>query len=348
MGTIDIYNYEVYLLDYSEGNLTDEQICNLELFAILNPHLEIDLCDLEFESVDIDNSHFNDNVKLKKTEFDLVSENQFVAYIENQLTESEKKHVDLSCLTNQVLADELVLYKKSILIADDFIVYPNPNELKRKNKFIWFNFSPFQFAAAASVVLFIGLFFLFGDYSPTLKPYITMVKSNALEIKINVDDSFFKKKTMALIHNESHIVNPNLKSVSNSKEIPISKKNDIISVAVLNETIKQNNVIDSIGIQNRLVTEKVTLSTINKVNKSITQDENTEVLSNKVSVISEYETQENSIKQNKNGIWAIASRTLNRLNKIGIKYVNGSEISNKEYALNLGRLSVKHHKALEN
>ena len=41
MKKIDTYNYEAYLLDFSEGNLTDKQISDLELFAILNPQFEI-------------------------------------------------------------------------------------------------------------------------------------------------------------------------------------------------------------------------------------------------------------------------------------------------------------------
>lgn len=342
MKKIDTYNYEAYLLDFSEGNLTDKQISDLELFAILNPQFEINLNDLEFDRVDVESIHFSEKTKLKKTELDLVSENQFVAYIENQLNESERKHVDLCCATNQGLANELILFKKSIIIADDFMVYPNPNELKRKHKLIWFNFSPTQFAAAASLVLFIGLVFLFRNYTPTLKSDLTAVKINGLETKINIDYPLIKKKKIVLTNNKAKIGNQNLKAFTNSNQISV---NNITGLA---ETIIQNKVVDTINIQNSIVAEKTKLNTINNVDETVAQTEVVEVLSNNVNVIIENKSQENSIKQNKYSIWAIASRTLNRLNKIGIKYVNGSEIANKEYALSLGRLSVKHHKAQEN
>ena len=44
---IDIQNYEAFLLDYMEGNLSSEETVALQLFAAQHPHLEIDLNDLE-------------------------------------------------------------------------------------------------------------------------------------------------------------------------------------------------------------------------------------------------------------------------------------------------------------
>ena len=43
MQTITIDNYEAYLLDFSEGNLSDDLQVELELFLIQHPELEIDL-----------------------------------------------------------------------------------------------------------------------------------------------------------------------------------------------------------------------------------------------------------------------------------------------------------------
>ena len=43
MSQINIHNYEAYLLDFSEGNLTDELQMELELFLIQHPELDINL-----------------------------------------------------------------------------------------------------------------------------------------------------------------------------------------------------------------------------------------------------------------------------------------------------------------
>ena len=46
MHKINIHNYEAYLLDFSEGNLTGEFQVELELFLIQHPELEINLDEL--------------------------------------------------------------------------------------------------------------------------------------------------------------------------------------------------------------------------------------------------------------------------------------------------------------
>jgi len=43
MGQINIHNYEAYLLDFSEGNFTNELQVELELFLIQHPEIDINL-----------------------------------------------------------------------------------------------------------------------------------------------------------------------------------------------------------------------------------------------------------------------------------------------------------------
>ena len=109
MEDINIHNYEAFLLDYSEGVLTEEQICNLELFIMLNPNLGIDLNELDLVQISDDVICFQEKTNLKKTDSDLISENQFIGYIEKQLSELDVIHVEKSCVLNSSLAKELNL-----------------------------------------------------------------------------------------------------------------------------------------------------------------------------------------------------------------------------------------------
>ena len=159
MHKIDLHNYEAYLLDFSEGNLSDENQMELELFLIQHPELNIDLDELSLVTLENEAATFTQKNSLKKSETDLVSEDQFIAYIEDQLSVNERLLVDKSCSANPLLLKELNLYKSSINKVDETIIFQNKNKLKRKPKVIWFNFSTTQFAAAASVVFLIGLYF---------------------------------------------------------------------------------------------------------------------------------------------------------------------------------------------
>ena len=68
MHKIDIHNYEAYLLDYSEGNLTGELQVELELFLIQHPELEINLDELSLVTLENESASFsNKKAKTKLT-----------------------------------------------------------------------------------------------------------------------------------------------------------------------------------------------------------------------------------------------------------------------------------------
>jgi len=90
----------------------------------------------------------------------LVSDHQFIAYVEGQLSLNEVIELEKSCDTNSVLLSELARYKKTIIEADKTIVFPYKQKLKRHPKLIWFNFSNIHYAAAACILFLIGLFIL--------------------------------------------------------------------------------------------------------------------------------------------------------------------------------------------
>ena len=326
MEDINIHNYEAFLLDYSEGVLTEEQICNLELFIMLNPNLGIDLNELDLVQISDDVICFQEKTNLKKTDSDLISENQFIGYIEKQLSELDVIHVEKSCVLNSSLAKELNLYKSTCLVADKTILYPAPNSLKRKPKVIWYNFSASKFAAAASIVLLLGMFFVWSKFNAD-------IKHNDI---VAITEKAYSENNLP-VNQKQIITKVNLKHVS-FKGINKKTFDKVVAQTSENELKKDTNAIQLVnGLQNfDLISNGKKIDLVMPI---VEKSKSSAV----VNVITETETQEDAVNQRKKGVWAIVCRALNKLNKMGIKAVNGNENDNTGYALNLGELSVKHH-----
>jgi hypothetical protein len=338
MVQIDIHNYEAYLLDFSEGNLTDELQMELELFLIQHPELNIDLTELSLVSLKDESIVYSHKSSLKKTETDLVSEKQFVAYIENQLSEKEIIEFERSCALNPTLTKELAIYIKTIVKPDTTIVYPSKNKLKRKPKVIWFNFSTAQFAAAASVVLLFGLYF-FWPSSNTNKLH----QNNSLAQNAS-------NQVLMPLHTNTTLVNQQKNAIKNTK---IEKKeNSTQTLNIGNQVAFNNHKANTIDGSN-LTTQKdssiglaITTSII-----SDKKDESSYQMALHTKTVVEVITESDddvaaiSIDKKKRGFWALAGRALKNLNAVGVKAVNGDEKDSKEntsYALTLGGVNITH------
>ncbi len=91
---IDKNNYEAFFLDYSEGNLSDDQIVELLLFLELNPDLKVELelfeMDLKLEPENI-SAHINIKKILDVNQSD---EELIIAYLEDDLSLKEKNFIE--------------------------------------------------------------------------------------------------------------------------------------------------------------------------------------------------------------------------------------------------------------
>lgn len=343
MEEINIHNYESFLLDYCEGVLTDEQVCDLELFVMLNPNLAIDLNNLELINLSNEELCFYEKKQLKKTESDLISENQFIGYIENQLSALDTIHLEKSCELNISLAKELELYKSTCLIADETIIYPTPNDLKRRPKVIWYNFSVTSFAAAASIVILLGLFFVWRNYNADFKLKEVVAFTEMKKIKNSKDYKRMNNNKNGVLVNQKN----NMRK-ENKTNLATNALNKMVTNKVINKTATNDlgTATNNVEILNNSQPEDFITNNIIK-DALISNPEKIKTRS-VVTVISENEPNEIINNQSKKGAWAIACKALNKLNKLGVKIVNGSESESNGYALNFGELSLKHKIATEN
>ncbi len=335
MNTITVHNYEAYLLDSVEGNLSGELQLELDVFLIQHPELYIDLADFSLVTFDPQKNNYTGKTQLTKTETDLVSSDQYICYIENQLTESEKAHVEKSCALNPKAAAELELYKHTIVPVDASVIFKNKQTLKRKPKVIWFNFQATRFAAAASVALILLLYVLW-PVKPQREGNSTMYAHTSSKQKVNrpVSNSIINtnsalpEKQLAVINSSTHVSRKNdIKAVSNS--VIAYNSNTTATISAKRDTLYIASVKEPVTIteeQNFVSNETSTHKTV-------------------VEVISENEDDAPAPLERKQGFWSIAGKTLKNLNKAGVKAVNGEEHTAKEdasYALTLGNLNITH------
>lgn len=339
MQKIDLYNYEAYLLDFSEGTLTDEVQIELELFLIQHPELKINLNDLPSVFIELDNTNFSNKTILKKTEAHLVSEDQFISYIENQLTYEQRLVLEKSCAINPFLLKELNKYNHTIIKADMTVFFDNKYSLKRESKTIWFSVSITQYAAAC-VIFFIGLFMLWGKIGNIYS--ISSLANNKIHItripSINTNHSQFISDSLILRKDLSLKIKPN-KLKKQSFIINDSIQQRLTSYTSISKKPNNNSIKDSCLINNELNSNQFTCS------------EQQKHIATSIQVVSEEndEPMLPSSERKKKGIWLKTIQALKNLNNIGVKAVNGEEqtsMENTKYGITLGSINITHKTGL--
>ncbi len=341
MQHITLNNYEAFLLDFCDGNLSESLCSELEVFLIINPQLNLSLSSLTFNKLECNTTPFLDKDSLKKTESNLVSETQLVAYIENQLSEKEKLTLEKNCALNPDLAKQLSQYKHTIAQPNLQINYPHKNKLKRKSKIIWLNFSLPQYSVAAFIVFIIGLLLFWNlTFNTAISPTKTIANNNlsALKNKTRVID---EKNTM-----QQHIKKIEQKlSVNKSNSNQSRKKTLLKKLKTVAPIIINQQQLPAIANVNDPINNNLLINNADSINSNV-QKSDVVQLSNKnnkhVSVIIETDDEDLSTTTvAKTSFWALASNALKNVNSLGAKNVNGS--SNKlNYNLNVGGLSIQH------
>jgi hypothetical protein len=179
-------NYESILIDYLEGNLSALAVAELLLFLEQHPDIKE-----EFESITGQNetsfslASFGNKQSLKKfSSSTLVNEDNYTDFlikrIERDLGELESSELEKFIGFYPPAQKDLLLFEKTILVADNRIVFENKSALKRSARIVPLFY---QYAAAAAVLLaLISLPFLLTPSGDDLAQNFSGNK-HALEIK---------------------------------------------------------------------------------------------------------------------------------------------------------------------
>ena len=106
---INIHNYEAFFLDFIEGNLSASAVKKVKLFLAAHPELDAELA--EFENIQLTpaNIHFSEKNSLKKNTETVVSDDEYIARLEGDLTEIETEKFDHRISLN---SNELAIYNQ--------------------------------------------------------------------------------------------------------------------------------------------------------------------------------------------------------------------------------------------
>ncbi len=229
-------NYEIFFLDYFEGNLSEEQVESLLSFLKENTDLKEEFDSFEIVALkDIDELPFNNKAALKVPDTSLpITEKNFdwfcIADIEKDLSIEEEKALKKYLEKNPEKNKDVDLYKKTILTPDNDIVFEKPQTLKR------FVSSPFiitkqlwSYASAAAVIfIMVGLFFMMPKQKSDID--LAIEESHIIEIPKNLQE----------VIEESQIA-----ETDNVKPFVLEEKSSIINNPVTTTTPEHQTVMSN-------------------------------------------------------------------------------------------------------
>ena len=130
---INQQNYESYFVRYLDHDLTGEEAAEVQLFLQLHPELKNDLEAFRSTILKPDEQLvFTAKSSLKRSVHTGNYEEYFVRWIENDLSPAEISEVNAFLQHHPDYNSKLNAYKSTILIADQSVVFPDKQRLKKK------------------------------------------------------------------------------------------------------------------------------------------------------------------------------------------------------------------------
>lgn len=372
---IDITNYEAYLLDYAEGTLGEAESQALMAFVEAHPELEIDLGELQDMVLLHDEAVFEHKQNLKRSEKDLVSDEQFVAYIEGQLSTEETQFVEKSVANNAFLQKELALFKKTVLVPEE-LNYADKESLKRRNKIVWLNPQYMRFAAAAAVLVALVMGFLYYNntggtqnlannasadsaHAQPLKPQqqAQVAESNTNQPAVTATSNASQEKAQPVTNARKEQA-PQMASANKPEQEKNQAKNPqnkVPNQPQLNPTpansngsmLANNTATASVRKEQKITNVPLPEKQLNEKEQILVAS--ADPMDSKVITMTDDEAEAKAGTARQTGFWAKAGKALSRLNRAGVKTVDGKEKDKQEstdYVLTLGNVHIRHSQAM--
>lgn len=189
---INILNYESFVIDYLEGNLSNEEVACFEEFLESYPELKEDIDNMDLTVIVPDQVEYKQKNSLKKKQVIAVGdinennyENVFIASFENDLTKEQESMVDDFVLKNHHLKKEYNLHGKLVAEPDYSITFSGKDKLRmRRNITIRYS------SIAAAVILIITSVWFFrlqkNDVIRNQSTYLTQINyRNTVDIDLS-------------------------------------------------------------------------------------------------------------------------------------------------------------------
>ncbi len=234
MTDINRNNYEEYFLDFLDGELSSSDENLLMLFLNENPDLKSELELFEADKIPVDNTFFENKIKLKKSRIlSGVTINNFdelcIARMECDLKRRETIEFDKFIAGNEKKEKEYNLYKLTKIQPDNFVVFQNKESLKKSEKKIFVLKNNYQWiSVAASIIILLAIYlFIPKEKGDNKLPVAELDKSIKVESLPVTDNEAKKVNILSDLNNNKRNINIEAKSFA-SKKILKEKRNDDI------------------------------------------------------------------------------------------------------------------------
>jgi len=227
-------NYELYFMDYLDGNLSDRDIQMLEDFLLINPDLRTELEGTEKISLSPDNIVFDQKEFLKKPDLSLpVNENNFedfcIALSEGDLDENQSLALDKYTSEHQDAEKQLILFTRLHLSPDENIIFPGKQNLKKTIIFIPREIL-YPVLSVAAAIAFMLVIYIKNDGGYNNLQQIagdlptTSINKPAIDEKVVNEEKPVIKEKIPVIQQASVI---SLNSPKEKKQAPVVKEREI-------------------------------------------------------------------------------------------------------------------------
>ncbi|MDD2634521.1 MAG: hypothetical protein PHW82_03380 [Bacteroidales bacterium] len=153
--TININNYEVFWIDYLDGNLTIYQENELMKFLEKNPSIANNLIDVQNFKLPIYKKEYPKKSSLyNKNQI----ENLLIAKIEGVINSENDAFITNKIKNDSKIAKLYSNYSKTVLVPDTNLVFPNKKSLKKSTRVPLFAY--ISSLAAMALILVISIYFI--------------------------------------------------------------------------------------------------------------------------------------------------------------------------------------------
>ena len=172
-------NYEIWFLDYLDGQLSNEQLEILLDFLVQNPDLKQELCGVSGVSLVAGNESIDRKEHLLKSQSDIPGiaaiDQLCIARMENDLTEEEASQFDLRMDEDMELSGNYAAFRHTRLNPADSVIYPYKKDLLRKTRI----FSPWLITVISSAAVLLLAWFLWPRSSEPVSPPLAKIEHPA-------------------------------------------------------------------------------------------------------------------------------------------------------------------------
>lgn len=256
MSLINKNNYEAFLLDYMEQNLSADMVAELMLFFEQNPDLKHELEELGEVALPIEDIVFEGKDDLKKE----VLENLMIAEIEGLNSVDQSKELQEAIEEDNVTEKAFLLYQKTVLKPTP-VIFENKESLKRERKII-----PMYWWATSAAAILIAFFLVRNINTEGFqKTKDNFADNKELEFKKNSSEVEELPKPIE----EEFLDNETIQVAEKIKTTPIKVEKKKVTPIIKQEQPIENNLVaeqepinekDSITIMPTIYEEEVLLA----------------------------------------------------------------------------------------